>query len=89
MPCSSRWFGFVLEQYGSNEWQLISFTSIHLNEAEENYSPNELELLAVVWSTEQFRNYIYGRYFTEISYDEVLLALLNYRAKGIKQFSVD
>ena len=52
----------------------------------EAYSTNELELLAVVWATEHFRNYIYGRYFTVISDHKALLTLLNSSPKGNKTF---
>ena len=41
-----------------------------------------MELLAVVWATEYFRNYIYGRYFTVISDHKALLTLLNSSPKG-------
>ena len=37
---------------------------------------NELELLAVVWALEQFRNYVYGTQFTVISDHEALTKLL-------------
>ena len=52
--------GGVLEKYcASSGWHPISFASRYLNPAEKKYSTNELELLAVVWATEHFRNYIY------------------------------
>ena len=50
------------------------------------YSTNELELIAVVWATEHFWNYIYGRYFTVISDHKALLTLLNSSPKGNKTF---
>ena len=78
--------GAVLEQYGASGWHPISFASRYLNPAEKKYSTNELELLAVVWATEHFRNYIYGRYFTVISDHKALLTLLNSSPKGNKTF---
>ena len=48
--------GAVLEQYGASGWHPISNASRYLNPAEKKYSTNELELLAVVWATEHFRN---------------------------------
>ena len=78
--------GAVLEQYGVSGWHPISFASRYLNPAEKKYSTNELELLAVVWATEHFRNYIYGRYFTVISDHKALLTLLNSSPKGNKTF---
>ena len=76
----------MLEQYGASGWHPISFASRYLNPAEKKYSTNELELLAVVWATEHFRNYIYGRYFTVISDHKALLTLLNSSSKGNKTF---
>ena len=78
--------GALLEQYGSNGWHPISFASRYLNPAEKTYSTNELELLAVVWATEHFRNYFYRRYFTVISDHKALLTLLNSSPKGNKTF---
>ena len=78
--------GVVLEQYSASGLQPISFASRYLNSAEEKYSTNELELLAVVWATEHFRNFIYERYFTVISDHKALLTLLNSSPKGNKTF---
>ena len=82
--------GAVLEQYNLSGWHPFSFASRYLNPAEKKYSTNKLELLAVVWATEHFRNYIYGRYFTVISDHKALLTLLNFSPKGKKKrFSAD
>ena len=78
--------GAVLEHYCASGWHPISFASRYLNPAEKKHSTNELELLAVVWTTEHFRNYIYGRYFTIISDHKALLTLLNSSPKGNKTF---
>ena len=77
-------YGAVLEQYSASGWHPISFASRYLNPAEKMYFTNDLELLAVVWATEHFRNYIYGRYFTVISDHKALLTLLNSSPKGNK-----
>ena len=45
-----------------------------------------MELLAVVWATKDFDNYIYGRYFTVILDHKALLTLLNSSPKGNKTF---
>ena len=37
-----------------------SFASRFLTELETKYSINELELLAIAWSVEYFRNYVYA-----------------------------
>ena len=78
--------GAVLEQHSASGWHPISFASRYPNPAEKKHSTNELELLAVVWATEHFRNYIYGRYFTGISDHKALLTLLNSSPKGNKTF---
>ena len=80
--------GAVLEQYGASGWHPLSFASRYPNPAEKKYSTNKLELLAVVWATEHFRNYIYGRYFTVISDHKALLTLLSSSPKRNKTFLV-
>ena len=78
--------GAVLEQYSASGCHPISFASRYLNPAEKKYSTNELEVLAVVWATEHFRNYIYRRYFLVLSDHKALLTLLNSSPKGNKTF---
>ena len=41
----------------------IACTSRFLNQAEQKYSTNDLELLAVVWSCEYFKNYLLENLF--------------------------
>ena len=67
---------------GGTRFRLHPVTLIRL----KKNSTNELELLALVWATEHFRNYIYGRYFTVISDHKALLTLLNASPKGNKTF---
>ena len=76
----------MLEQYSTSGCHPISFASRYFNPAEKKYSRNKLEILAVVWATEHFRNYIYGRYFTVIPVHKALLTLLNSSPKGNKTF---
>ena len=54
--------GAVLEQRLNCSWVPFAFASRFLNET--TYSINELELLAVVWSIENFESYVYGRHIT-------------------------
>ena len=75
--------GAVLQQEEQKGWQSISFASRFLTALETKYSTDELELLAVVWALEQFRNYVYGTQFTVISNYEALTRLLK-NSKGTK-----
>ena len=60
--------GAILMQKNDNEdWEPISCASRFLTNYEQKYSTNELELLAIVWAVEHFRNYIYGVKFEVVS----------------------
>ena len=74
---SHNGLGAVLEQLNSDGWRPISFASRYLNEAEKKYSTNELEMLAVVWEAEYFRNYVLGRTFVIVTDHKALVSLLN------------
>lgn len=53
---SSHALGAVLSQGG----RPITMISRTLSQTEENYATNERELLAIVWSLQKLRNYLYG-----------------------------
>ena len=55
--------GNCLEQKYGSTWETIAFASRFLNNLESRYSTNERELLAVVWSMENFKYYLYGSEF--------------------------
>ena len=74
---SHNGLGAVLEQLNSDGWRPISFASRYLNEAEKKYSTNELEMLAVVWGAEYFRNYMLGRKLLIVTDHKALVSLLN------------
>ena len=74
---SHNGLGMVLEQLNSDDWRPISFASRHLNDAEKKYSTNQLEMLAVVWGAEYFRNYVLGRKFLIVTDHKALVSLLN------------
>ncbi|KAJ9567664.1 hypothetical protein OSB04_003630 [Centaurea solstitialis] len=50
--------GAVLGQRKNNHFQPICFASRTLNDAQENYTTTEKELLAVVFAIEKFRSYL-------------------------------
>ena len=78
--------GAVLQQCEENDWKPISYASRFLTELEAKYSINELELLAVVWSVEHFKNYVYGVPFGIVSDHKALQSVLKSN-KGNKTYS--
>ena len=73
---SRKGLGCALEQRTPNGWHTVAFASRFLNSVEDRYSINELELLGVVWSTEQFKYYLYGKPFTVITDNRALLSIM-------------
>ena len=71
--------GAALEQLTVDGWKPIAFASRFLNSCEERYSVNELKILGVVWSTEYFKNYLYGKHFKVITDHRALLLIMNER----------
>ena len=67
-------------------WKPISYASRFLTELQAKYSINELELLAVVWAIEHFKNYVYGEKFGVVSDHKTLQSVLKAN-KGNKTFS--
>ena len=70
MKCdaSHSGLGAALEQEVEEDvWVPIAFDSRFLNDQEKKYSTNELELLAIVWSCEHFRNYLLGNHFVDLT----------------------
>ena len=83
---SKNGLGAVLQQCDENKWKTISYASRFLTELETKYSINELELLALVWSVEHFKNYVYGVSFGIVSDHKVLQSVLK-SIKGKKSYS--
>ena len=83
---SKAGLGAVLQQQDEIGWRPIHFASRFLTPLEENYSINELELLAVVWAIEHFKNYLYGIKFQVVS-DHKALATVLKGNKGNKTYS--
>ena len=76
----------VLQQCENNTWEPISYASGFLTQFEMKYSIIELELLAVVWSIEHYKNYVYGITFGVVSDHEAVQNVLSAN-KGNKTFS--
>ena len=74
---TAKGLGASIEQKHNNEWHTNNFESRFLNNHESRYSTNELELLAVVWSLEHFKHYLYGTEFTLQTDHRALLTVLN------------
>ena len=70
--------GASLEQQKvEGEWIPIAFASRYLNTQEKKYSTNELELLAVVWSVDQFKHYLLGKKFVIATDHKALVSALD------------
>ena len=54
----------------------MAYDSRFLNKLEERFGTNELELLAVVWSLEHFKYYLYGSQFILQTDHQALLTAL-------------
>ena len=83
---SKNGLGAVLQMNEQNFWKPLAYASRFLTELESKYSINELELLAVVWSIEHFKNYVYGVEFGVVSDHKALQSVLKSN-KGNKTYS--
>lgn len=61
---SKQGLGAVLSRVDKDGERPITFISRGTTAAEQNYSSNELECLALVWALTKLRHHLYGRRFT-------------------------
>ena len=59
--------GSVLQQRQEGTLRVLEYASRSLTDTESRYSTCEKEMLAVVWSVERFRHYLFETHFTIIS----------------------
>ena len=60
---SNHGLGAVLLQTENNQTYPIAYASRRLSDAEVNYNTTEKECLAIVWSINYFRHYLWGKRF--------------------------
>jgi len=76
--------GAILSQVQDGEERVIAYASRILNNAEKNYCVTRKELLAIVFYTKQFRQYLLGRHF-QIRTDHAALQWLEKTQRPIGQ----
>jgi len=76
--------GAILSQGKIGSDLPIAYASRTLNKAETNYNTTEKELLAILWATKQFRQYIYGRKFNIITDHKPLSWLFGVKDPGAR-----
>ena len=74
---SNTGLGAVLSQGPPGKDLPVAFASRSLNRAEMNYTTSEKELLAIVWATQYFRPYLYGRHFKIVTDHKPLTWVMN------------
>ena len=60
---SKKGLGACLEQKLVSVSRPLACASRSFNRLEEKYSTNKLDLLAIVWELEHFKDYLYGNKF--------------------------
>ncbi len=83
---SRKVLGATLWQTDHQSQRPVAFASRYLNQTEQIYAINELELLAVKLATEHFKHYLLGRHFTVETDHKALISVFN-RHRAHKEYS--
>ena len=76
---SDSGLGAVLSQVQCGKERVIAYAARALSKAERNYSTTRKELLALVWGTEHFETFLYGRRFRVRTDHSALQWLQNFK----------
>ena len=76
---SDSGLGAVLSQVQCGKERVIAYAARALSKAERNYSTTRKELLALVWGTEHFETFLYGRRFLVRTDHSALQWLRNFK----------
>jgi len=77
---SDSGLGAVLSQVQDGQERVIAYAARALSKAERNYSTTRKELLALVWGSEHFETYLYGRRFLARTDHNALRWLRNFKS---------
>jgi len=76
---SDKGLGAVLSQVKGGNERVIAYAARAFSKADRNYSTIRKELLALVWGTEHFGTYLYGRQFLARTDQSALQLLQNFK----------
>ena len=69
--------GAAMVQEREGKWRVVEYASKELTETERRYSTTDREMLALVWGTRKFRQYLFGTKVTAYTDHECLTGRRN------------